>query len=227
MRAEELRSARERAGLTQQQAAGRLKISQAYVALLERGRRPITFRLGSKIGKLYGLGPTALPLEASGVDGWDSASLAAALAGLGYPGFRQLRGEGTKNPALVLLAAIAAADVEVRVAEALPWVAVRYHDLDWAWLIREAKLRDLQNRLGFVITLARQMAEGRGDTAVAARLREVEENVERARLVREDTLCQASLSEAERRWLRQNRPDEARHWNLLTDLSARSLRYAE
>ena len=166
MRPELLRSARQTAGLTQQQAADRLGVSQAYLALLEGGRRPVTAQLGLKIVKLYGLGPTALPLEAASVDSWNSSSLAAALARLGYPGFRQLRGVGTKNPALVLLAAVAARDVEVRVVEALPWLLVKYSDLDWEWLIREAKLRDVQNRLGFVVMLARHVVEKRGDTLV-------------------------------------------------------------
>jgi transcriptional regulator with XRE-family HTH domain len=223
---ERLRSARQTAGLTQQQAAGRLGVSQAYLALIEQGRRPVTASLASKLAKLYGLGPTALPLDAGSVGSWDSSSLAAAVASLGYPGFRQLRGAGKKNPALVLLAAIAASDLEVRVIEALPWLAVEYGDLDWAWLIREAKLRDLQNRLGFVVTLARLVTEKRGEIAAAARLGETEEILDRARLVREDTLCQASLSDAERGWLRRKRPAEASHWNLLTELDAGLLPYA-
>ena len=226
LRPEHLRSARQTTALTQQQAADRLGVSQAYLALLERGRRPVTARLGSKIVKLYRLGPTALPLKSGGIDSWHCSSLAAALASLGYPGFRQLRGAHRKNPAVVLLAAIVTSEVEVRVIEALPWLVAEYSDLDWEWLIREAKLRDVQNRLGFVVTLARQVAEKRGDASTTSPLRAIEDVLDRARLVREDTLCQASLSEAERRWLRRTRPVEARHWNLLTDLNARYLPYA-
>ncbi|HVW86917.1 MAG TPA: hypothetical protein VHB50_19660 [Bryobacteraceae bacterium] len=152
--------------------------------------------------------------------------MAAGLASLGYPGFRQLRGASPRNPALILLAAITANDVEVRVIEALPWLVVEYSNLDWAWLTNEAKLGDVQNRLGFIVTLARQVAEKRGDTLTAGRLRQAEEILDHARLGREDTLCQQSLSEAERRWLRRTRPVEARHWNLLTDLIAQQLPYA-
>jgi hypothetical protein len=47
--------------------------------------------------------------------------------------------------------------------------------------------------------------------------------LERSRLVREDTLCHESLTETEPRWLRENRPAEARHWNLLTDMKAENL----
>ncbi|MEO8368844.1 MAG: hypothetical protein ABI806_06570 [Candidatus Solibacter sp.] len=152
--------------------------------------------------------------------------MARALGRLGYPGFRQLAGEPADNPATILLATLASSNVEVRVIEALPWVATAYLGLDWAWLIREAKIRDLQNRLGYVATLARQVAEKRGDHDTARSVHEIEVTLERARLVREDTLCQDSLSEAERRWLRRARPDEASHWNLLTDLNAQHLPYA-
>jgi transcriptional regulator with XRE-family HTH domain len=226
LRPEQLKSARRAAGLTQHQAADRLGVSQAYLALLERGRRPLTAQLRSRIVEIYGLGPIALPLDGDNLGCWDSSSLAAGLASLGYPGFRQLTSVQAQNPATILLAALAAGDVEVRVLEALPWLAVQYINLDWEWLIREAKVRDLQNRLGFVVMLARQVAEKRGDIVATGRLHQVEEILDRARLVREDTLCQASLSDAERSWLRQTRPSEASHWNLLTDLEAQLLPYA-
>lgn len=226
LRPEQLRSARRATGLTQHQAAERLAVSQAYLALLERGRRPVTAQLGTRIVGLYGLGPVALPLSAERLDDWHSSSLAAGLASLGYPRFRQLAGTPAHNPATILLAAITSSNVEVRVLEALPWLAVEYSNLDWEWLIREAKVRDVQNRLGFVVTLARQTAEKRGNGAAARRFNEIEEILNRARLVREDTLCQDSLSDAERRWLRQARPAEAKHWNLLTDLNAQLLPYA-
>lgn len=226
LRPERLKSARTAAGLTQHQAADRLGVSQAYLALLECGRRPVTGQLQSRIADLYQLGPVALPLDADDPGVSDSSALAAGLARLGYPGFHQLTGAQPRNPATILLAAVAAGDVEVRVLEALPWLAIRYHDLDWEWLIREAKVRDVQNRLGYVVTLARQVSEKRGDVAAAGRLHQVEAILDCARLVREDTLCQESLSEAERRWLRQTRPTEASHWNLLTDLKAQLLPYA-
>lgn len=221
-----LKAAREAVGLTQQRAAKRLGISQAYLALLEGGRRPVTDRLGSKVVKLYGLGAAALPLDAGNLDSWGSARLATALANLGYSGFRHLRGGPVRNPAAVLLAALSRDDLEVRVLEALPWVAVEYHDVNWDWLIREAKQRDIQNRLGFVITLGRQVAEQRSAETAQSRLRQVAAVLERARLVREDTFCQASLTDAERRWLRETRSNDAQHWNLLTDLDSEHLPYA-
>jgi transcriptional regulator with XRE-family HTH domain len=171
---DELRPARQTARLTQQQAAARPGVSQPYLALMERGQRPVTARFWPKIVKLYGLGPAAMPLETGCLDSWNSASLATALASLGYPRFRHLRGGRGNSPAVVLLAAVAASDVEVRLAEALPWLLVEYSDLDWDWLIRESKSRDVRNRLGFLVTLARQVAVKWGDEIVDCGLRQVE-----------------------------------------------------
>jgi transcriptional regulator with XRE-family HTH domain len=226
MRADQLKPGRESAGLTQQQAAERLGVSQAYLALLERGRRRVTEELAAKMVELYHLSPAALPLERGCSDSWSSAKLARALAGLGYPGFQYLQRGPRKNPAAILLGALAAEELEVRVAEALPWLVVQYPDLDWEWLIREVKQQDLQNRLGFVVTLGRRVAEKQSREPVYSRLRQIEDTLGRARLVREDTLGQQSLSEGERRWLRQTRRAEARYWNLLTDLDAEHLPYA-
>ena len=125
-----------------------------------------------------------------------------------------------------LYGALAQDELEPRLVEALPWLVLRYPDLEWSWVVREAKVRDLQNRLGFVVTLARQLATRARDEDKARSLRDLEAQLERSRLVREDTLCRASLTEAERRWLLEHRPHAAKHWNLLTDWTADALRYA-
>ena len=118
-------------------------------------------------------------------------------------------------------------DLETRLAEALPWVLLTYPDLDWAWLISQAKLRDAQNRLGFLVAVAKVLAASRPELQPAvAQLVVVEQQLERARLVREDTLCRDSMPAAERRWLETNRSPLARHWNLLTGLAADQLAYA-
>jgi hypothetical protein len=186
----------------------------------------VTEEVGLKMTDLTRLRPTVLPLRVDDFESWDCAYLAKAVANLGYPGFRHLLGGSRDNPAVVLLAALSCRDLEVRLMESLPWLVVEYHDLDWDWLIREAKVRDAQNRLGFIVTLGRRISEKRGAHASQRQLREVEEALDRARLAREDSLCQERLSEAERGWLRQSRPADARHWNLLTDLDAEHLPYA-
>lgn len=49
-------------------------------------------------------------------------------------------------------------DLEVRLTKALPWVLASYPDADWSWLIDQVKLKDAQNRLGFVVGLAQAFA---------------------------------------------------------------------
>jgi hypothetical protein len=126
----------------------------------------------------------------------------------------------------VLAAALSNANLEARLVEALPWVVVNFPDLDWERLLGRAKKNDLQNRLGYVVALARELAERRNDTATAARLLELERKLERSVLAREDTLCHDSMSNSERDWLLQNRPDQARRWHVLTDLRVEHLPYA-
>ncbi len=225
----DLRTGRLAKGLSQVQAAARLKVSQPYLAMLERGERRLTPELARRAMKAYDLSPTALPPSHSGSSRqrMTPEALARDLAGLGYPGFAYLRPRKWKprNPGEVLLTALAQEDLESRLVEALPWLVLRFWPLDQEWLIREARLLDLQNRLGFVVTLARRLAEGAGDQSRAHAFKDLETVLERSRLAREDTLCRASLPEAERRWLAKHRPQEARHWNVLTDWTADALRY--
>jgi hypothetical protein len=102
-----------------------------------------------------------------------------------------------------------------------------YPDLDWAWLVRHAKLHDVQNRLGFLVAVAKGLAADRRELESAFdQLSAVEGQLERARLAREDTLCRESMPAAERRWLQAHRSALAKHWNLLTGLTADQLPYA-
>ena len=114
-------------------------------------------------------------------------------------------------------------DLDTRVVEALPWLASVYSDMDWEWLTRQAKLNDRQNRLGFAVALAAELANKADDPVRSQRLAEHRAELDRSRLVREDTLCHDSMTESERKWLKRNRPPEARHWNLLTDLDVKHL----
>lgn len=227
MHTSRLKAARMSAGLTQQQAAERLEVSQGYWALLENGQRRLTEELAMKAVGLLDLQPTLLPLEGASAADSTPESLAKTLAALGYPGFSHLRGGEKQNPAGVVLLALRLDDVDRRTVEALPWVVSAFADLDWDWTVQQAKLADVQNRLGFVVNLARRVAELRGGAPTTVTvLSDVEARLEKARLVREDTLCQASLTNAQRKWLREARPAEAEHWNLLTGLRPEHLSYA-
>jgi len=224
---DQLRTARHARGWTQVRAAARLGVSQPYLAMLEAGQRPLTPTVARRAMRVYGLPPTVLP-PAGVAARATGETLAQDLAALGYPGFAHLArrgGAAAKHPAAVLLTALAQPELEARAAEALPWLLLRYWNLEPAGLVREAKLRDLQNRLGFVVSLAREVAEREGDTPRVAALRALEAALDKSRLARESTLGRAALPDAERRWLETHRSVAARHWNLLTDWTAEALRY--
>jgi len=228
MRHEQLKAGRLRAGLTQKQAADRLGVSQPYLSQLEKGERPVTTELALSATALYRLPATTLPLPETLAEHTepDDALLARQLSGLGYPGFAHLRARKA-NPAAVVLAALLRADLETRLAEALPWVLLTYPDLDWSWLIRHAKLQDVQNRLGFLVAVAKGLTADKPESQSAFnQLSAAEQQLERARLARQDTLCRESMPNAERHWLESNRSSLARHWNLLTGLTADQLSYA-
>lgn len=222
----ELKQGRLAAKLTQVEAAGRLDFTQPYLSLLERGRRAVTPEVERAATKLYGLPPTALAPPTAPTVGPEAAErLPYQLATLGYPGYGHLRKGHLVNPAVVALSAVAADQLDGRVAEAMPWVLQRYPTLDWKWLVENAKLRNVQNRLGFLVTAARKVAERRSDHAAAERLGRVERELEPARLAAETTLGRETMPEAERAWLRRHRSAEARHWNVLVGMKVEDLPY--
>ena len=100
---------------------------------------------------------------------------------------------------------------------------VQYHDLEWQWLLREAKQHDLQNRLGFVVTVALGLAERRHNVTAATTLRTWAHLLQNSRLAKEDAFAGDALTGAERRWLNTNRSEEGAYWNLLTSVSADTL----
>lgn len=227
MTGQDLRDARRKKGWTQQETAQKLGVTQAYLSMMELGRRAMPYQLARLAAETLHAPATALPLRDQALaTPVESEKLSLQLTALGYPGFAHLRAKARRNPAEVLLAALHATDLDTRVTEGLPWLALAYTDMDWDWVVRNAKLRDRQNRLGFVVTLASQLASKSADSHRMGRLREYMGVLERSRLVKEDTLCQDSLTEAERKWLRAHRPEEAAHWNLLTDMKAENLPHA-
>ena len=220
-----LRAARAGAGLTQRQLAARLGVTQAYLSMLERGRRAASPSLARRLARELELSPVALPLQDLGVLRADA--IARALAGAGYPGLAYLKPKRRLNPAALLLGALENPRLEGRLVEALPWLAFRYADLDWDWLIARAKQRDLQNRLGYVVHLAFELATHQHSAETAAKLKPAVQQLARAKLAREDTLSEESMTNAERRWLREHRPAAAVAWNLLSDLTSEQLAHVD
>ncbi len=218
MDSEQLKRARLQRGYSQEEAATLLGVTQAYFSMLETGHRKPSARLARKLMRTYGLPPTVLPVS-DGPKNVTPDFLAQELASLGYPGFAHLRRSGLRkvNPAEYLLSALTQRDVEARVVEGLPWVVVRYPDMDFDWLVPQARMKNLQNRLGFAVTLAR--LAGGNDS-----LRRPEQTLAESKLAKEDSFCK-DLNEPERRWLREHSSEQARQWNLLSDLRPDMLRY--
>jgi hypothetical protein len=160
--------------------------------------------------------------DALGPDG-----LQKELAALGYPGFAHVPAKKRSNPAGVVFAAVIQPDLDTRLVEALPWVMSAFTDLDWPWLRDRAKLRNVQNRLAYIVHLAREVVGSRTENGPAMQILSAwERDLEEARLAREDTLCRDSMSRRERSWLKVHRPPAAEHWNLLTSLTLEQLSYA-
>ena len=230
-----LKEARRKKQWTQEQAAQALGVTQAYLSMMEKGRRTLSEPFVCKAFKVLNLPPTALPLQIAATPvGSQKNDFGAELAALGYPGFAYLQvgkrfgrhAERRRNPAQVLLEALNQPDLDARVCEGLPWLALTYVDMDWNWLMRNAKLQDRQNRLGFTVSLAYEVAQNKRDGQRESRLRQFMEALENSRLAREDTFCHDSMTQAERVWLREHRSPAAAHWNLLTDLKVEHLAYA-
>ena len=227
MNALEFKSARLAKGWTQTQAATRMGITQAYLNYLENGRRRLTSNLVRRATSVYGLPPQALPVADTFTPvQTDDQQMTEFLARLGYPGFAYLRLRSQKrHPFEVLLTGLAQKTLDARVAEALPWVALSYAQPD-SWLVGNARKFNLQNRLGFVVTLAKRVAETRNDHVRAAELSQLESLLDESRLAKEDAFYRPPRTDSEREWLRKNRTEDAVHWNMLSDMRPEHLRYA-
>ena len=134
---------RKRNNLTQIEAAALLGVSQPYLSLLEKGARPLTAELRSRLKAAH-----PAPKHDSSDD-----RFRPQLSALGYPGFAHLPAARSKCRADALLyAVLSKPDADARVVEALPWLVRSYAtELNLPWLVRQAKLQNLQNRLGFLL----------------------------------------------------------------------------
>jgi transcriptional regulator with XRE-family HTH domain len=215
----------------QAETAARLKVSQPYLSLLEAGKRPVTAKLARRAVRVFDLPPTALPVENAARPKTSSRTsaedlLASQLASLGYPKFSHLKKTKLVNPAVVLTSALKQDDLESRVVEALPWLIFNFSDMDWSQVVSSAKLADAQNRLGFLVSLAHEMAKRTRNLKKKELFKDLLETLEKSRLVHYDSFRRKSMTKSEQVWLRKTRPREARHWRVLSNLSANHLSYA-
>jgi transcriptional regulator with XRE-family HTH domain len=221
----EFKSARLGKGWNQTQAAAKLGVSQAHLNCLEHGKRRLTRELVSRATSVYGLSPEVLPTSEAFTPGpVDDQHLTEMLARLNYPGFLYLTAKThEKNPSEFLLTALSQESFDARVAAALPWVALKFAK-PGSWLVENARKFNLQNRLGFVVTLARRIAESQNSERLLE-LAQLENTLDESRLVKEDFFPRPPRTEGEKKWLRNNRTEDAAHWNLLTRMRPEHLQY--
>ena len=149
----ELRDARKRQEWTQVDFAGKLGVSQGYVSLLESDRRDVPQHLLPKLVALLGLPASSSPSALGRIRSQAIARLAHS-APWDTPALPISPRSAVSTPEL-LVRTLRRKQVEARLVEALPWVLLRFPNVDWPWLVHHAKQHDLQNRLGFVVTIAR------------------------------------------------------------------------
>lgn len=225
MNSGELLQARQNKRWEQMETAERLGVSQSYLSLLETGKRKITKKLSLRAVKVFGLAATALPIEKNLAETASGRNdeLAKDLAALGYPKFAHLKMNHKKNPLEVLFLALKTNDLESRLVESLPWLVFTYTELDWENLFKLVKINDLQNRLGFIVCLARKLAEKAKNKQKTVFLKEKENQLAKSRLYLEDVFNLNSQTETEKKWLKNNRSQEAKFWRVLSDLEVKHL----
>jgi transcriptional regulator with XRE-family HTH domain len=227
----ELQAYRAELRLTQAQLAETLGVTQAYVSQLECGARRVSARLATRLAalpKLHHLPPTVFPEESATLDSVN-LDLAADLAAVGYPGFAQQSARPPKNPAALIVSILRPDQVAPAVMAAVPWLLLRYPGINVRWLVDQARLNNLQNRLGFLTDLACEIARaraaaGRFDEVHLAKLDALLMQLDESRLAKTGTLARV-LTPAERQFFEDHRSDRARHWNLLTGLTIAQLTY--
>jgi transcriptional regulator with XRE-family HTH domain len=208
--------------MSQVEAAAQLGVSQTLLSLMEKGERSVTPAVAQRAVTHLHATPELLPVSTKTRHSDDQ--LAADLGALGYPGYGYLRSQ-PRNPAEVFFDALDRSDLDARLVEALPWLPLRYSNMDWNWLTTQAKVHNRQNRLGFVVALSAKVAKKHAKRDVVKRLSQVVKTLEEGRLAKTDTLCQESWPPSQRKFAHNQRSVLADHWKLDTRLTEENLAY--
>jgi hypothetical protein len=148
------------------------------------------------------------------------------LANLGYPCFAHYRkGPASYTPGRFLAHVLDLADVEPRIVEALPWLVYAFPLMEWAWLIEEMRRRGRQNRLGFLVDLAIELAEALGEADRVHQLLPQRDLLNMFKLDHEDTLCRLYRTEGMLNRRRDRRSATAARWNIVSDMYLKDLHY--
>ena len=178
-------------------------------------------------------------MEAETCPSFNEDDLEKALAALGYPGFAYLarfaefsgERERALDPAVLLRWAVIQDILDVRLIEGLPWLIAAYAvKIDWDKLVGDVEKDGTQNRLGYLVNLALELAELKQSLSHPEARRLLNKSLLRLQEIRhsqEQTLMEEWSGPALRSWMRVNRPREASEWHLLTTLTTNDLQHAE
>ncbi len=122
------------------------------------------------------------------------------------------------------MAALACDRLDEIVVEALPWLVLRYDNLDWQWLLAEARRRGVQNRLGFVVSLAVRAAAGSLGMDRLTRLAAIEEDLFACRLPKQETRW-LRMPPARRQSAAARSSQEAAQWGVPSSLRPDEIRF--
>lgn len=230
MNGQQLLNARLNRRWEQLEAAEKLKVSQPYLSLLEAGKRPVTENLARRAVHVYKLPPTVLPFGQGQKSPRSNEAdyLDLHLAALGYHKFSHLKkSKKVKrvNPAFVLITALQKDDLDSRTLEAMPWLIYNFPEMNWSKIIREVKLADGQNRLGFLISLAYEKSNRTNDEYKKHIFKDLLSSLQKSRLYEEDSFRRESLTKTEKAWLKKNGSKGSRFWRVLTNLTVEHLAF--
>lgn len=132
--------------------AERIGVTQAYLSSMECGKRRVPDRVQRSVASILNLPPTNLPLSVptASTQAAMEEVLEQGLARLGYPPLLYRRKKGPRrNPAALLLMALSVEDLDPRLAEALPWLLLKFENTGSEDLVVEflVKKRVLDRRL--------------------------------------------------------------------------------
>jgi hypothetical protein len=105
--------------------------------MVERGTRPVSPELASKAAQVLAVPATALPLGVYQSRPHDGFLFNIAFGSTRVFGIRLSCWDGEDEPDRTLMDALDSEDLDPRVTEALPWLPVKYPELDWEWLNEE------------------------------------------------------------------------------------------
>lgn len=233
--ARNLRAFRLRAGLTQSDLARRACTLQPRLAVMESAEDPTLPRLEwlERVAKALRVTVCSLLSERATAEvkplsalPEDVENLAAHLKGLGAP----LTGPSRKNrsfsPEAVVLGVLRLVPSS-RMVECLPGLLLRQAMNDQK-LLRLARERGLVNRLGFVVDVAKAVAEENGNREKVSRLHTLSKKLwsERDREAQEFLMSEAPEDPEFRNWVKKKTPLPGKKWGVYGAYSLERFREA-